>query len=269
MAVSPMKSVDRALGLLRHFSVQTPEIGLSELARLADQDKTTTLRCLTALERNGFVEQDDTTRKYRLGLAPVNLARMREQSFPMQAIIKPYLDDLAESTGETTHATLLTGTQLLTALVSEPDRALRVHIDPTLALPVHATASGIIIAAFAPENVRNALLDATDFAAFTDVTVISRTQVQEHIADARALGIAHAFLTYEADVIGTAAPIFGPATTPIGAIAVAAVSTRHDDAAAKVIEANLQQTARDITHALGGVWQQTATPKSTNTPVQA
>lgn len=257
MAISPMKSVDRALALLRYFSVRSPELGLSELARLASQDKTTTLRCLTALERNGFVEQDSVSRKYRLGLAPINLARLREQSFPMQAVITPYLDQLAKITGETTHATLLSGSELLTAFVSEPDRALRVHIDPTVILPVHATASGIIIAAFASEDIRKALLDTTDFTAFTEATMINSTQFEKHVAEARTLGIAHVFMTYEADVIGTAAPIFGSDAAPIGAIAVAAVSTRHDPTLAQIIETNLQQTARDITIALGGVWPQT------------
>ena len=76
-----MNSVDRALGLLRHFSVQTPEYGLSALARVSGNDKTTTLRCLTALERNGIVEQHPETKKYRIGFAPLHLSRIREKSF--------------------------------------------------------------------------------------------------------------------------------------------------------------------------------------------
>src|SRR6056297_3743457 len=70
-----MSSVDRALSLLGRFTLESPMWGLSELARAAAMDKTTTLRCLNALERNGFVEQHPETRKYRLGFAPLHLAR--------------------------------------------------------------------------------------------------------------------------------------------------------------------------------------------------
>ena len=49
MAKTTMSTVDRAFSFLRYFSVHAPEIGLSELARMAGHDKTTTLRSLTAL----------------------------------------------------------------------------------------------------------------------------------------------------------------------------------------------------------------------------
>lgn len=62
MARQMMGTVDKALSLLRFFSPQIPELGLSELTRQSGFDKATTLRCLTALERNGFVEQDVNTR---------------------------------------------------------------------------------------------------------------------------------------------------------------------------------------------------------------
>jgi IclR family acetate operon transcriptional repressor len=123
MATTAMSTVDKALSLLRHFSVQSPELGLSELARAAGYDKTTTLRCMTALARNGFVEQDAASRKYRLGLAPINLARIREHSFPVQAVLKRHLDRLAAETGETAHASLITGGALMTAMISAPERA--------------------------------------------------------------------------------------------------------------------------------------------------
>ena len=46
MSKPVMSTVDKALSLLRHFSLQRPELGLSELARLAEYDKTTTPEAL-------------------------------------------------------------------------------------------------------------------------------------------------------------------------------------------------------------------------------
>lgn len=253
MAKTLSSTVDKALTLLRYFSPQHPEFGLSELARKAGYDKTTTLRCLNSLENNGFVEQDPVTRKFRLGLAPINLARIREQSFPVQTVLQPLLDGVANDTRETGHITLASGSSLFTAMISEPDRALRVYVDPAAQLPFHATASGIAIAAFSSDEVKNQMITETKLEPFTDATPTSKKALNEHLSLARTNGFARSMQTYEEGVIGTAFPIFGPAGVATGAIAIAAVASRFDTALEQKIEQGLKQAALAITHAFGGV----------------
>lgn len=248
-----MSTVDKALAILRFFSVQKAELGLSELSRKAGYDKATTLRHMNALQKNGFIEQDPLSRKYRLGLAPINLARIREQSFPVQTVIKPHLDQLAADTGETAHATLVSGSSLLTAMISEPDRALRVFVDPAAQLPVHVTASGIVIAAYSSDDVRKLLLSNNRLTAYTDATPTTLKELDKHFDMARSNGLAQSDRTFENDVIGNAAAIFGPAGEPVGAIAIAAVATRYNQTLEQKIEAGLRSASRQITDALGGV----------------
>ena len=252
MAKTTMSTVDRAFSFLRYFSVHAPEIGLSELARMAGHDKTTTLRSLTALERNGFVEQDSITKKYRLGLAPINLARIRERSFPIEAILKPHIQKLARDTGETAHATLVAGTVLVTAFTYEPERATRVFLDPSAPLPVHATASGLAIAAHLPNPQSELLLGTAPFESFTEQTPPNREEIAALLHTIRASGHARADQFYEADVIGTAVPFFSPSGLPVGAIAVAAVASRFDDNLSQRIITALTSAGHDITKELGG-----------------
>lgn len=249
-----MSTVDKALALLRHFSLESKELGLSELARMAGHDKTTTLRCLTALERNGFVEQDAVSRKYRLGLAPINLARIREHSFPVQSVLSRYTDMLARDLGETTHATLLLGETLVTATISEPERALRVALDPSEILPMHATASGLAVAAHLPKDQRATLLARKDLRAYTPQTPTQGAGVAALLKDCQTTGLARADGTYEADVTGTAAAFFGASGQPVGAVAVAAVAHRLTPDLQSRIDTGLRQAARDITRDLGGVF---------------
>ncbi|MEM9012786.1 MAG: IclR family transcriptional regulator [Pseudomonadota bacterium] len=265
MAKTTMSTVDKALTLLRHFSVQRAELGLSELARLAGYDKTTTLRCMTALERNGFVEQDARSRKYRLGLAPLNLAQIREQSFPMRSVIRRHVEDLARSLGETAHGTLLMAGEPMTVAISAPARALFVHVDPSGVLPWHATASGIAIMAFLPEATRTEILEGRPLEPFTAHTPKSRAKVEALIGTCREEGLARARATYEDDVIGTAAPIFGPAGTSIGAVAVAALALRFSADLQGRIDDALRRAARTITREVGGVPPETApSPEDTH-----
>lgn len=77
-----MSTVGKALSLLDSLSQLNQEAGLTDIARLCDLDKATARRLLVELEKHGFVEQDLETRRYRIGSAPVRLARIREARYP-------------------------------------------------------------------------------------------------------------------------------------------------------------------------------------------
>jgi len=247
-----MSSVDKALRLLQHFSVKTPEFGLSALARAAGYDKTTTLRCLTALERNGIVEQHAETKKYRIGFAPLHLSRIREASFPVHAVLSPVLNQLAAELGETTHASVFTHRELVTVAVADPSKATRVFLDPSEPLPFHATASGLAFLAFMTPEARDELQLPDDLPEYTSGTLRRRDELEDQLAEIRLTGIGRAQGTFEDDVVGTATPFFSWAGKVMGAIAVAAVASRYNDALAARIDAALRDASAEITRKMGG-----------------
>jgi IclR family transcriptional regulator, acetate operon repressor len=246
-----MRTVDKALNLLEHFTIEQPEHGLSELSRMADVDKATTLRMLTSLARCGFVEQHPESKKYRLGKAVLKLARIRETAFPVTSIIQPMLERLAKETGETAHASLASGASLLTVGVAEPQRPTRVHVDASEALPYHATASGIATLAFAAPEMVDKILKAADFSAHTPDTVTSADALSARFAETRALGYAMAIGSYDADVIGIAAPIFDWSGHANGAIAVASIATRMTPESRPAVARAVIQVAIAVTRAMG------------------
>lgn len=152
-----LQTVDKALNLLNHFSAETPEFGLSELARTAGMDKATTLRILNSFAAHGFVEQDIATKKFRLGPAVLRIARIRKSTAPLTTVIQPILNRLAAETGETAHASLPDGNELATMAIAVPSRSTRVFVDPAQRLPFHATASGIIFLACVEPEERSSL----------------------------------------------------------------------------------------------------------------
>jgi len=240
-----MKSVDRALYLLSFFTVQEPEWGLSDLSRKARIDKATTLRILVALMRNGFVEQHSETKKYRLGIAVLRLARVREASFPLLSFINPVLDRLAEEMEETAHATLASETAMITIAVTEPKRSTRVWVNPSQLLPFHAAASGLAYISFARPEVRDAVLSSQELTRYTDTTIASSLQFRTQIQAVRDRGFALAPGSFEAESSGVAAPIFSHDGYAFGAVAIAGVASRMTDeqqmkAAGLVVSASVE-----------------------------
>jgi IclR family transcriptional regulator, acetate operon repressor len=247
-----LQTVDKAMKLLSHFSPADPEAGLSELARRADFDKAATRRFLVALANHGFIEQNPSNRKYRLGSAFLRFARMREATMPLSAIVQPALSGLALAVGETAHASLITGFDLATISIAIPPSAMRVHVDPSEPLPLNATASGIACLAFNDAEFVDAYFASGKLQKHTPRTAVSQKALRLLIGEARERGYARAAQSFDDEVIGTAVPLSDWSGKPFGAIAVAAVASRFNQRAERLILAKLLEAAVKITRETGG-----------------
>ncbi|MDG4897629.1 IclR family transcriptional regulator [Mesorhizobium sp. WSM4976] len=248
-----MGTVDKALILLEFFTVADPEWGLSELAREAGHDKTTTLRLLNSLMRGGFVEQHPKTKKFRIGTTVLKLARVREASFPFVTVIQPSLENLAEATGETAHASVPNGEALTTVSIVAPQRATRVYVDPSQPLPYHATASGLAYLAFAKDEAVEAALSAGELRAHTQHTVIDPKELRSELVRIRERGYAISAKSFELETIGIACPIFDWTGFASATVAVACVASRITASLEARVAAAVTEAAVDITRALGAV----------------
>ncbi len=224
-----MRTVDKALRLLKYFSIQCPEWGLSDLARAARMDKATTLRMLQVMTRHGFLAQDATSRRFRLGVAPLKLAKVREATNPLSSVIEPVMARIMNATNETTHVSTGIGVTVVPIGVAEPQRSTRVFVDPSIELPIHAAASGIAYLAFGDPDVLNSVLADGDFEEFTDETPMSGAALMSRVTKARQEGFSVADQTYDEEVVGIAAPFFDGSGFAQGTIAVASPTYRMND----------------------------------------
>lgn len=246
-----MKTIDRALFLLRFFTPEQPEYRLTDLARAAQIDKVTVLRVLNSLAAGGLIEQHPESRKYRLGAGFLRYARIREASFPVISLLQPILDDLARTTGETAHAGLVSGGTVTTVAVGDPQRPIRVFVDPVQTLPVHATASGLCTLAFLPApDLEAALADAAP--RFTTHTEVDPAALRATLARTRARGLAICEQTFEEGVTGIAAPVFDWHGAILATVAVACMASRLTPELQVGIEAAVLAAAARATEVLGG-----------------
>jgi hypothetical protein len=97
---SPMRSLERALHILAILETAGSSMGLTELGRASQLSKPTVLRMLLVLEKYGFAEKRQG--RYRLGAAVLPLAHAYLLGNELTRVTLPVLQELAESTGETT-----------------------------------------------------------------------------------------------------------------------------------------------------------------------
>lgn len=245
-----MSSAVKTLNLLKFFSDAQPEIGLTQLCRMAKRDKATTHRHLQDLEKVGFIEQNSQTRDYRLGPIVLQLAQTRERTVPRKVGAKQALKRLADATGETAHVSVLSGQTLYTLDSFEsPKHSIRVIIDlPTF--PLHATASGLSVLAFGSSE----LLDVAceNLERFTQHTLKSRSALTDAVEETRSNGFGCANRTFEDEVYSLAVPLFDQTGRVAGAVSLASVASRFTPEADLNIRHNLVSAAHEITRNWGG-----------------
>lgn len=247
-----MGTVSKALSLLDYFNRSRPAIGLSEMARLSGLNKATVHRHLSELQGQGFVEQTETAREYRLGPAFLRLAALREAAVPLRDLAQQVLADLSAATHETAHFSLLQNGQLTTTAYSySPLHGTRVTMEDAEILALHATSSGLAVLAFSPPEFVEAALSGP-LEQRTPHTITDRAKLRACLAPIRETGMAESIGGFEDDVHSHAMPVFDAAAQVIGAIAVAAPTARMTPEHQALIQRQLRRHGLRLTRLLGG-----------------
>ena len=254
-----MGTISKALTLLDVLSRLDVEAGLTELAQASGYDKATTRRFLVELEKHGFVEQLADSRKYRIGAAPLRLARIRETRYPFLGTAVPFARQLAELTGETVHISEFSNGRLSTVHVEESPKAHRVFVNVGTILPYHATASGLAYLAACPAEVIEAALKMP-FDGFTEFTITDPAELRRRIAETQAQGFSVNRQGMEAGVISVSAAIAAPSRRPIGCITVAAPFVRTGDDRILQHGAAVRSAAEKISEAFFGTDRDVRSP---------
>jgi IclR family acetate operon transcriptional repressor len=225
-----IRSVDRAIAILDLLAEGGWRTG-ADVARELHVHRSTALRLLGTLERHSIVERDQRTARYRLGRRLPQLASFVTGEFDLRNVARPVCEQLAIAAGETATLDVLLGDVIVpieqatasTSVVSVNWLGRRT--------PVHCTASGKAIAAFAPDAVRERLLNLP-LDRVTPHTITDRAELAAQLEDVRKTGVARTREELEVGLDAIAAPVFGPDAELVAALDVSGPShrlrERHD-----------------------------------------
>jgi len=147
-----IQSVDRALSILELFSNERPEIGVSDIARLLNLNKSTAFGLLSTLERRGYVEQNPDNGRYRLGLKTIELGQQKLSTFNIGQIAHPILKTLVDKVGETAHLAIYDHGEVIYIDKVECDNALSIASFIGKRNPAYCTGVGKCLLAFQSEE---------------------------------------------------------------------------------------------------------------------
>lgn len=102
--------LDRAVAILNYLGTQNEQgASATTLADMLGLNASTAHRIISSLERHGFIEKEESTKRYRLGLALFALGAQSADDSGYRRLCRPVLLDLAAATGDTVFLMARTG----------------------------------------------------------------------------------------------------------------------------------------------------------------
>ena len=250
---SAPQSVTRVIHILEALCANPTPVSLADLSRALDTPKSSLAALLRGLTEAGFVVASEGT--YRLGANAFGLgsalleARRQLQS---SELVRDGMRRLAERSGETIlFAVRDADAERMTYIdIIESRNPVRFAVSIGDRRPLYCTSGGrALLAAGSEESVRRYLKHLKP-QPLTAKTETNKRRLGEAIAAARTAGVAQTFDQTADGVIGTASVIRDAGGAPIGALIVAAPSSRLKDGGAELARLALAQ-AEAISRSLG------------------
>ena len=214
--------VHKALRLLERIARSDVPLALPELSRGLGLPKPTTFRLARLLEQAGYVSQDPLTRRYTLGAGFDELALNALRNGPAQHRRQELMNRLAARLGARINLVLLKSGKLSFVEWVNSSSPLRIDLQPGVPVPVHCSASGKLLMAFAPESVRARFLADAPFPALTPATLCTRAALQKEFEEIRSRGYAEDCEEFMTGVNCLSVPIRNPARQVVAGLAVMA-----------------------------------------------
>lgn len=221
-SVASSQSLERGLAILGAFTPDRPALGISELAQRLGLTRSTTHRYVATLARLGFLDQDDATRKYRLGIRVLDLGFAVLGSLGLREIAAPHLQRLTGTTGHTSNLAIRDDTDviLIDRIRGRPGRYH--HLEFTLhagsRIPSYCSATGKALLAFLSQPDVTELLDRIELLPRGPRTVTSRAALTAELSQVRRTGIAVNDEELESGLRSIAVPVRSRSGTVVAAV---------------------------------------------------
>ena len=244
--------LERTFSILELFDEDRPEWSTTEVARQLGLPIPTVHRILAALKRRGYVSQHEETKRFRLGIAALQLGDRARSVVDLRSLALPILRRLARETGETALLTVPVpgrdrGVCLERVETSQP---LRLSVQPGRQLPLHAGASQKALLAFMDETSAERVISGP-LERLCHETITDPGLLRHELDQIRRRGWASSFEETNLGVWGVAVPVQSDRGGVVCAIGIAGPSARFTTARVREDVKRVHAGAGDIARALG------------------
>jgi len=226
-----VKSLAKALRILECFTLQNPELGVTELAEMNGITKSNAHNILNTFQQNGYVEKLPNG-KYTLGLQLLEFSYIINQHLGYPKAVYDLLLDTATRSGEIVYFGLPHGTEILYLYVAHPiDRMRELPYREMLGehAPLYCTGIGKAILAALPEKEWPQRIPA-ERRRYTPSTITDYGAIMDELWRTRRRGYSIDNCEREYNVRCVGVPVYSSTGALVGGISISGPSESMTDA---------------------------------------
>lgn len=214
-----VQSLERGFSILETVASEPKGINLADLSKRVGLHTSTTYHLVKTMERCGYVRQSPDKR-YTVGSMIFNIASHAKTSLDVTAIATPILEELAQSSGESSHYATMTGGEVVLAVLVAGPGLFQLQEKNGVVRPGHATAVGKVILANLSEADRQRYYATHSFNALTDKTILEEAKLEAELQRVLSDGFAYDDCEFNIEARCVAAPVADFSGNFIGAVGI-------------------------------------------------
>lgn len=251
-AVPGAPAAEAAVRVVELLGTAAEPLSLSEISRRLELNKNMVFRILNTLKDRDWVYADPVMGgKYALTLRPFAVTSRARNRLTLNTAALPFLYQLWEATGDSTYLAVLQNDRALYLQHFDAAKNIKVAGRVGGSYPLHCTAPGKALLAFADEITLRRCIHAP-LEERTPNTITDSRRLESHLALIRQRGYALDLEEFGAGIICCAAPVFDDTATAVGAVGCSLSLAENTTADMEHFQLKLvRETAEAISRRLG------------------
>ena len=91
-----VKSLYKSLKVFECFKAETPELGITQISEMLGLNKSNVYNIVSTFEHAGYLEKDEATGKYKMGLKILEFAYIINENLGYQRAVYKILENLSK-----------------------------------------------------------------------------------------------------------------------------------------------------------------------------
>jgi DNA-binding IclR family transcriptional regulator len=250
MTGETLKTVEKALQVLRAFSREDLELSVAEIARRVGASRTAITRILVTLERAGYLERASNGLKYRIGFAACEVGALYLIGNPLPSLAAETLKKLADVSGYTAYLGRLYGDEVVVLGVREGRQPIRFLWSAGDRLPVTTTATGKAMLMHLSQSEIDGILGSDRLAELTPRSIRTRAELDRQLKASRERGWVPMVEESYPGICGVGAAVLLPDGRPVAGLGLSFLGSGFDAAEFGRNGALIVEAARDLSNKL-------------------
>ena len=244
-----IQTIIRATRILEIISQNKEGITLSEIAKGMNLGLSTVHNFLRTLLECGYVEQDEKTRKYYLGIKNYLLGSKYEESNTLLPIVQPFLINLNERFNENIIISVIRNYKLIVLKTVQSSRELIAN-PHYISGRLHCTGTGKLLLAYLSKEETDRCIKNQGLKKFTPKTISTREGLDEELKKIRQRGYAIAEEEGAHGISAIGVPIYNANGKVIASVGMSLPTLRFKGKRKKEIIRTLCQAGKEVSRKL-------------------